>query len=215
MADIGRVFTGMLQRLPPAEQQLFGSLITPEFTQRLHQVNPQFAEQLSTLYKAPTQTAAAVPATPAQPVATMPQAPAQPAPQVTAQPAPPIPVEQKTNFADGGVIERGQAPSDPMAPAAPAGMADDLQRNVSDGEYVVPSDIVKKKGTEFFDKLIESVRTAESKRAEEEAAAKAAQGQGQQAPMSVPPAPPGNEQPTTTGPLSLPQGTGSARKPIL
>ena len=121
------------------------------------------------------------------------------------------------NFADGGVIERGQDPADPMAAPSGAipGRSDDLQRNVSEGEFVIPADVVKAKGVDFFEKLTDSVREAKAKMAEEKAAQEAAQ-QGQAGPMALPPAPPSNEQPGTTGILSLPQGIGpQARKPIL
>ena len=121
-------------------------------------------------------------------------------------------------FAEGGLVERGQVSEDPMA--APMGVnpgkADDLQRNVSEGEFVVPKDVVDSKGEEFFQKLITSTREAKVKMAEEKAAAQAAQeGQGQQVPPQPQPAPPSNVQPGMTGMLTLPQGAGAARPPLI
>ena len=61
--------------------------------------------------------------------------------------------------ADGGEIE---------APALDAsGVDDNATIRVSDGEYVVPADVVRKKGTEFFDKLVEKYHTpADQQRAQ-------------------------------------------------
>ena len=47
-------------------------------------------------------------------------------------------------FADGGEVD-GEG----------SGISDSIDAKLSDGEYVVPADVVKKKGTEFFDKLLE------------------------------------------------------------
>lgn len=226
MADIGELFIGMVNRLPEQERELFRGLITPEFTSKMHQVNPTLAASLAQVSPAEPATMAAPtqPVQPAQPTTQpQPQAPASAHPMQQPQNAniaanmQPMP-EQKTNFADGGVIQRGQSPNDPVAPTGvPVGQADDLQRNVSDGEFVVPADVVDKKGTEFFDKLVQSTRQAEQKRREEQAAAEAAKQGPVQQPMNVPPAPPSNEQPTSTGaPVQMPQGTGATqRKPIL
>jgi hypothetical protein len=64
-----------------------------------------------------------------------------------------------TGFADGGevsaipmegeYIPRGEVrgPGGPKQDAIPAAL--------SDGEYVIPEEVVRRKGTEFFDKLIE------------------------------------------------------------
>jgi hypothetical protein len=48
----------------------------------------------------------------------------------------------------------------------PGGPTDDaVQANVSDGEYVVPAHGVRKKGTDFFDKLIEKSKQQDDERA--------------------------------------------------
>lgn len=52
-------------------------------------------------------------------------------------------------LADGGEV---QGPGGPMEDKVPA--------QLSDGEYVVPADIVRRKGTEFFDNLIAKTRQA-------------------------------------------------------
>ena len=61
--------------------------------------------------------------------------------------------------ADGGEIE---------APTVDGSGVDDAAViRVSDGEYVIPADVVRKKGTEFFDKLVEKYHTpAEAQRAQ-------------------------------------------------
>ena len=222
MADIVKMFAGVLRNLPAEEQMLFGKLITPQFTQQLGAINPAMGEEISIFAQAQqAKGSKGVQQAPApQAVAPAPvQAPAPaPAPVRAPTPAPvpqAAPVQRKENFADGGVIERGQSPADPATPPGPTGRTDDLKRNVSEGEVVVPADVVKAKGVDFFDKLKTSVREAMAKRKEEEAAQAAAKQGGPTAPLSVPPAPPGNVQPTTSGPVAMPQGTGSARRPIL
>lgn len=47
------------------------------------------------------------------------------------------------NFSQGGEINRGTGPT-----------SDDVSIRVSKGEFVIPADVVKAKGTDFFDKLI-------------------------------------------------------------
>jgi hypothetical protein len=39
------------------------------------------------------------------------------------------------------------------------GVSDSIPIRVSNGEYVVPADVVRTKGTEFFDRLVEKVHT--------------------------------------------------------
>jgi hypothetical protein len=75
-------------------------------------------------------------------------------------------------MADGGEVE----PSTGMVPGAPtpymgdselidtgqgdgSGIDDNVPAVLSDGEYVIPADVVRKKGEEFFDKLIEKYHT--------------------------------------------------------
>jgi len=64
--------------------------------------------------------------------------------------------------ADGGVIE---GPGTGVSDSIP-GFGPDGPISVSDGEYIVPADVVLKKGTDFFDKLVEQNHTpAEMQRA--------------------------------------------------
>ena len=51
--------------------------------------------------------------------------------------------EMGGNFMEGGEIMAGTHPT-----------ADDVNINVSKGEFVIPADVVKAKGTDFFEKLI-------------------------------------------------------------
>jgi hypothetical protein len=63
--------------------------------------------------------------------------------------------------ADGGDIEREGAIKGPGT-----GISDSIPAMLSDGEYVIPADVVKRKGVEFFDKLLEKhhMPAAEQKR---------------------------------------------------
>lgn len=54
-------------------------------------------------------------------------------------------------FSDGGEVDGPTVDG--------SGVDDAATIRVSDGEYVIPADVVKKKGTEFFDKLIEKYHT--------------------------------------------------------
>lgn len=51
--------------------------------------------------------------------------------------------ESGGNFAGGGMIHAGTGPK-----------ADDVNINVSKGEFVIPADVVKAKGTDFFENLV-------------------------------------------------------------
>lgn len=46
-----------------------------------------------------------------------------------------------------------------MGPSDGSGIDDQVPAMLSDGEYVIPADVVRKKGEEFFDKLIEKYHT--------------------------------------------------------
>jgi hypothetical protein len=63
--------------------------------------------------------------------------------------------------ADGGDIKSGGAIKGPGT-----GISDSIPAMLSDGEYVIPADVVKRKGVEFFDKLLEKhhMPAAEQKR---------------------------------------------------
>ena len=64
-------------------------------------------------------------------------------------------------LADGGDVHpMGQA-IDPMAEVEGpgTGISDDIPAMLSDGEYVIPADVVRAKGEEFFDKLLEKYHT--------------------------------------------------------
>ena len=60
--------------------------------------------------------------------------------------------DPEIDYAEGGTIQR--TPMEMPQPSNP-GMADDLQRNLSEGEFVIPADVVKYYGTKFFHSLIE------------------------------------------------------------
>lgn len=65
-------------------------------------------------------------------------------------------------YADGGTPEYGVRYQDGGPPAEGPGLlhgpgtgiSDDINAKVSRGEYIVPADVVKAKGVEFFDKLV-------------------------------------------------------------
>lgn len=77
-------------------------------------------------------------------------------------------------LADGGEIS---GPGGPTEDAIPA--------NLSDGEFVIPADVVKRKGTEFFDKLIEKVKTENAER--EQRAEVTAEAMATPPPEAIPP----------------------------
>ena len=54
-------------------------------------------------------------------------------------------------FQQDGMVETGLGDG--------SGIDDSVPANLSDGEYVIPADVVRKKGEEFFDKLIEKYHT--------------------------------------------------------
>lgn len=60
---------------------------------------------------------------------------------------------------DGGVIEGEYEVIDPegdvTGPSDGSGVDDQIPAYLSDGEYVIPADVVQAKGEEFFDKLLE------------------------------------------------------------
>ncbi len=82
-------------------------------------------------------------------------------------------------FADGGEVEgiptgaiaAQQQQGMPMpfqqdgevyGPGNGSGIDDQVPANLSEGEYVIPTDVVQAKGTEFFDKLVEQYHTPAS-----------------------------------------------------
>jgi hypothetical protein len=56
-------------------------------------------------------------------------------------------------MAEGGEVEGPGGPKD-----------DAIDAKLSDGEFVIPEEVVRRKGTEFFDKLIEKVKTENAER---------------------------------------------------
>jgi hypothetical protein len=132
-------------------------------------------------------------------------------------------------LADGGVVERGQTPADPMAPPAgqDPGKADDLQRNLSEGEGVVTakmmaglSDDPKEAMIILEDLVTKEVKRIHDKKKKEQIEAEvakkeqaAAQQPAQQQASAAQPAPPGQDVlPATGGMLSAPQGTSAATR---
>ncbi|RLC18922.1 MAG: hypothetical protein DRI24_01770 [Deltaproteobacteria bacterium] len=77
-------------------------------------------------------------------------------------------------MAEGGEVEGPGGPTDDAIPAA-----------LSDGEFIIPADVVKRKGTEFFDKLIQKVKTENAER--EENAQVTAEAMAIPPPEAVPP----------------------------
>ena len=67
-------------------------------------------------------------------------------------------------LAEGGEVKRlGYAGGGEVS--GPGGPKDDaIPINVSDGEFVIPEEVVRRKGTEFFDKIIEKVKTENAER---------------------------------------------------
>lgn len=66
-------------------------------------------------------------------------------------------------LADGGQPRQAipEAPPGPVAygPSDGSGVDDQVHAKLSVGEYVIPADVVQKKGVEFFDKLLEKYHT--------------------------------------------------------
>lgn len=67
-----------------------------------------------------------------------------------------------------GMMQAGAPPPQQMAPdqgmintgmGDGSGIDDSVPAQVSDGEYIIPADVVAKKGTDFFDKLVEQYHT--------------------------------------------------------
>ena len=59
------------------------------------------------------------------------------------------------NYANGGDPGLIRGPGTGISDSIPAHHTDTgRQLNVSNGEYIVPEDVVKAKGVEFFDKLL-------------------------------------------------------------
>lgn len=66
------------------------------------------------------------------------------------------PDDPYADMAHGGQVQR--QPEELPQPTNP-GQADDLQRNLSEGEFVIPANVVKYHGTKFFEGLIEKANT--------------------------------------------------------
>ena len=73
-------------------------------------------------------------------------------------------------FAEGGEVQAlPSPPGEGGEMRGPGGPKDDaIPARISDGEYVIPTDVVRRKGTEFFDKLI--AKTQEDLAAREDTA---------------------------------------------
>jgi hypothetical protein len=65
--------------------------------------------------------------------------------------APMMPQQGMPRMQDGGEIPMSMSPSRDTT-----GRRDDVTIKASPGEYVIPKHVVEAKGTEFFDKLLES-----------------------------------------------------------
>lgn len=62
-------------------------------------------------------------------------------------------------LADGGEVYEGEAEVVETGMGDGSGIDDSVPAMLSDGEYVIPADVVRAKGEEFFDKLIEKYHT--------------------------------------------------------
>ena len=80
-----------------------------------------------------------------------------------------------TMFADGGEVQGPGGPKDDAIPA-----------RLSDGEYIVPAEVVRKKGTDFFDKLKEKAQK-ELAEEEQQQAAQQQEAQMRQQALQAPP----------------------------
>lgn len=58
-------------------------------------------------------------------------------------------------FGDRAAFANGGIPGEVEGPGDGTGVDDAIPAVLSDGEYVIPADVVRTKGTEFFDKLLE------------------------------------------------------------
>jgi hypothetical protein len=67
-------------------------------------------------------------------------------------------VRERTKEAVGGAFDRVRKAVG-LADGGPAGVRDDIPAMLSKGEFVIPADVVRAKGTEFFDKLVQRHHT--------------------------------------------------------
>lgn len=81
--------------------------------------------------------------------------------------------QSNKNSASGDLMSAGLTAGAMMMMAeggevdGPGGPTDDaIDAKLSDGEFIIPADVVKRKGTEFFDKLILKVKTENAEREE-------------------------------------------------
>ena len=70
-------------------------------------------------------------------------------------------VRVSENYAEGGLVDR--RPKEGKSPPN-AGVADDLPRNLSEGEYVIPKHIVDHFGEKFFEDLLDTIPPPEETR---------------------------------------------------
>lgn len=90
------------------------------------------------------------------------QSPQQPAPQMLANGGR---VETFNDTFRPGFSMGGDIPEEMSPTGDRSGRADDIPIRVSGGEYVIPKHVVEAKGTEFFDRLLESYKKDKSDRA--------------------------------------------------
>jgi hypothetical protein len=82
------------------------------------------------------------------------QAPAAPMAQAPSGMAPPPPAAAAAPGGMPMMAKGGYLPPEASPTGDNTGRADDIQIRVSGGEYVIPQNVVERKGTEFFDKMI-------------------------------------------------------------
>ena len=74
--------------------------------------------------------------------------------------APPMPPGGGPSYFDGGMVGpggsgAGMTPGVGAIPAPQAGTGKPVKATIHEGEYIIPHSVVMRKGTEFFDKLLE------------------------------------------------------------
>jgi hypothetical protein len=100
-------------------------------------------------------------------------------------------------YADGGLVQPG--PGDPPPPTGMnPGRADNITAKVSEGEFVIPADVVRQFGTQHFEKLIQKARQPKPEAGPQGQPAGGPQGQPQRPPQAAKPM--GQPKPGLLGP---------------
>jgi hypothetical protein len=101
------------------------------------------------------------------------------------------------SYADGGLVQPG--PGDPPPPPGMnTGRADNITAKVSEGEFVIPADVVRQFGIQHFEKLIQKARQPKPEAGPQGQPAGGPQGQPQRPPQAAKPM--GQPKPGLLGP---------------